>query len=121
LVVPICALLAHVVIFNLAAGLLLKFRTVDIQFASSHKPQSREDASAGKEVMQVHNNGEKVITRVDVDLINYGLEIHKRSLRGHGTNLRVLKGVNARFEAGQLNVILGRAYFHCCFHSSIKS
>jgi hypothetical protein len=120
LVVPTFALVVYAVVFTVAAGLLLQFRTVDIHFASAKKVLSEEDAYAGEKVMHAQNDGTKDVTRLDVDLINYGLELHKRSLWGPGRKLRVLKGVNTRFEAGKLNVILGRAYLHYCFHLGIK-
>lgn len=46
--------------------------------------------------------------KVDVELIDLALDVYKPSLlRGRGRTLNVFRGVSARFQAGQLNVILG--------------
>ena len=45
---------------------------------------------------------------VDVELVDLAIEIHKPSLgRGKGKTLDVLKGVSTKFQAGELNVVLG--------------
>ena len=48
------------------------------------------------------------VKKVDVELVDLALEIYKPSLgRGKGKTLNVLKSVSTRFQAGELNVILG--------------
>lgn len=48
------------------------------------------------------------VKKVDVELVDLALEIHKPSLRhGTGTTLNVLNAVSTKFRAGELNVILG--------------
>jgi hypothetical protein len=92
------------------SGLLLEFWTVDIHFASSKKAQTDDNASATSDIMGKQGDGKKKVRRVDVELIDYALEIHKPSLRGPGIKLEILKGVTTRFEAGELNVIMGREF-----------
>lgn len=103
-----CALVGFVVFFTITGALILQFWTVDIHFSPVNKSRSDVDASAGKQVMCI-DEGKKV-TRVDVDLVNCTLEIYKPSIRGAGTHLEILKGVTTKFEAGELNVILGRKF-----------
>jgi len=48
------------------------------------------------------------VRKVDVELVDLALEIYKPSLRsGEEVTLNVLKSVSTRFQAGELNVILG--------------
>ena len=45
---------------------------------------------------------------MDVELVDLALDIHRASLsRGKGGTLNVLKSVSTKFQAGELNVILG--------------
>ena len=65
------------------------------------------DAAAGKEMMRKSREGDGV-KKVDVQLVDLALDIHKPSLRsGKGRTLEVLKSVSTKFQAGELNVILG--------------
>ena len=65
------------------------------------------DASAGKEVMKKSRDRDGV-KKVDVELVDLALEIYKPSLMGgKGRTLNVLKSVSTKFQAGDLNVILG--------------
>ena len=48
------------------------------------------------------------VKKVDVELVDLALEIYEPSLgRGKGRTLNILKSISARFQAGELNVILG--------------
>jgi len=48
------------------------------------------------------------VRRVDVELVDLALEIYKPSPRfGEGVTLNVLRSVSAKFQAGELNIILG--------------
>ena len=48
------------------------------------------------------------VRKVDVELVDLALEIYKPSLKcGEGVTLNVLRSVSTRFQAGELNVILG--------------
>ena len=48
------------------------------------------------------------VRKVYVELVNLVLKIHEASVRlGKGRTLDVLKGVSTKFQAGELNVILG--------------
>lgn len=65
------------------------------------------DASAGKEIMKKSRDRDGV-KKVDVELVDLALEIYKPSLMGgKGRTLNVLKSVSTKFQAGELNVILG--------------
>jgi hypothetical protein len=60
--------------------------------------------------MRKQGGWNKQVRRVNVELINYALEIYKPLLWGRGRKLEILKGVSAIFEAGELNVIMGRKF-----------
>ena len=48
------------------------------------------------------------VKKADVELVDLALEIYKPSFsRGEGKTLNVLKNVSTKFQAGELNVILG--------------
>ena len=48
------------------------------------------------------------VRKVDVELVDLALDIHRASIRrGKGRTLSVLKDVSTKFQAGELNVILG--------------
>ena len=48
------------------------------------------------------------VRKVDVELVDLALDIYKPSLRrGKETTLSVLESVSTKFQAGELNVILG--------------
>ena len=48
------------------------------------------------------------VRKVDVELVDLSLDIHRSSIRrGKGRTLSVLKDVSTKFQAGELNVILG--------------
>jgi hypothetical protein len=107
--VPICALFGFLVFAPVMSGLLLEFWTVDIHFASSKKAQTDDNASVTSYIMGKQGDGKKA-RRVDVELIDYALEVRKPSLRGPGRKLEILNRVTTRFEAGKLNVIMGRKF-----------
>ena len=48
------------------------------------------------------------VKKVDIELIDLALDVYKPSLgRGKGRTLDVLKSVSTKFQAGELNIILG--------------
>ena len=48
------------------------------------------------------------VKKLGVELVDFALEIYKPSLRrGKGRTLNILKSVSTKFQAGELNVILG--------------
>ena len=48
------------------------------------------------------------VRRVDVELVDLALDIHKPSFRrGKGRTLEVFKNISTKFQAGEFNVILG--------------
>jgi len=48
------------------------------------------------------------VRKADVELVDLALEIYKPSPKcGEGVTLNVLRSVSTRFQAGELNVILG--------------
>jgi ABC-type multidrug transport system ATPase subunit len=105
--VPLCALLGFVVFFLVSSCFILQFWTVDVQFSAAQTRSDDPDASAGKEVMKKSPDGDGV-RKVDVELVDLALEIYKPSfVRGKGRTLNVLKSVSTKFQAGELNVILG--------------
>jgi ABC-type glutathione transport system ATPase component len=86
---------------------LLQFWTVDVHFSAARTRNDDPDASAGKEIMKKSRDRDGV-KKVDVELVDIALEIYKPSLRrGKGRTLNVLKSVSTKFQAGELNVILG--------------
>jgi len=75
-----------------------------MHFSGARTRNDDPDASAGKEVMKERAG----VKKVDVELIGLALEVHNPSLRpGKGKSLNVLQSVSTRFQAGELNVILG--------------
>ena len=102
-------------VFTVLSGLLLKFWTVDIHLISVKQQRLDYQASGAKEVIRKQDNGEKNFRKVDVDLIDYALWIYKPSLLGPGIKLEILKGIVTRFEAGELNVIMGREFFRLIY------
>ena len=93
--------------FTISSCLLLQFWTVDVHFSAARRRNDDPDASAGKEVMKRSRDGGGV-KKVDVELVDLALDIYKPSLRrGKGRTLKVLKSVSTKFQAGELNIILG--------------
>lgn len=104
---PLCALLGFVVVFFTSSCIILQFWTVDVHFSTAQPRKDDRDGSAGKEIMKKSRDGDGV-RKVDVELVDVGLEIYQPSLRrGKGRTLNVLRNVSTKFKAGELNVILG--------------
>jgi ABC-type lipoprotein export system ATPase subunit len=105
--VPLCALAGAVVLFAIPSCLILQFWTVDVHFSAARPRNADPDAAAGKEIMKKSRDGDGV-KKADVELVDLALEIRKPSLGyGKGRTLDVLKNVSTKFQAGELNVILG--------------
>ena len=93
--------------FILSSCLILQFWTVDVHLTAAQTRNDGPDPSAGKEIMKKDQDGDDV-KKVDVELVDLALDIYKPSLRhGKGRTLNVLKRVSTKFQAGELNVILG--------------
>lgn len=110
--VPILINLCWAILFYSVAGLLLKFKPVDINVSSARPGGDEKDASAGKE--NITRDGRERVTSIEVVLDNCSLMIKKpgasMGLFGKtkgAKELEILKGVSTRFEAGRLNVIMG--------------
>jgi ABC-type multidrug transport system ATPase subunit len=103
---PIVILIAFIIFFYIVSGLILQFKTVDMEVAQSR--QSDEDLSAGKEKFAARPPDEG--RRVSITLDKYALDIQKRSIGKRGftsRRLQILKPISAEFYPGQLNVIMG--------------
>ena len=78
-----------------------------MHFSAARTRNDGPDAAAGKEIMKRSRDGDGV-RKVDVELVDLALDIHRASIRrGKGRTLSVLKDVSTKFQAGELNVILG--------------
>ena len=98
---PIWVLLGFVIVFFLGAGLILQFKNNSMGISRARK--SDTDLSAGKEKMVEQSyEARKVVIRLQ----EYGLEIEKRNLK-KTPKLSILKSLNADFQPGILNVIMG--------------
>lgn len=110
--VPIVINVAWAIFFYIVAGMFLKFKPVDINVSSARTKPDEKDSSAGKEYI-CHTGREQVKT-IEVVLDNCSLNIEKPGISlglfgdtKSAVELRILKGVSSRFEAGKLNVIMG--------------
>ena len=93
--------------FFVFAYLLLQFRTVNPQFPAVRARTDELDATSGRDTRQENPNGNRV-EKVDVELADLCLEVYKPTFgRGKGGTLDVFNGVSTKFQAGELNVILG--------------
>jgi ABC-type lipoprotein export system ATPase subunit len=105
--VPLCVLVGFAALFFISSCFILQFWTVDVHCSASQTRNDEPDASAGREITEKSRDLDDV-KRVDVELADLALEIYEPSLgRGKGRTLNVLKGVSTKFQAGELNVILG--------------
>lgn len=78
-----------------------------MHFAAARTRNDDLDASAGKEILKRGLDGDGV-KKVDVELVDLALDIYKPSpRRGKGRTLNVLRSVSTKFQAGELNIILG--------------
>ena len=104
---PLRILVGFVAFFFISSCLVLQFWTVDVHLSATRTRNNDLDAAAGKEIMRKNRDGDGV-KKVDVQLIDLALDIHKPSFgSGKGRTLEVLKSVSTKFQAGELNVILG--------------
>ena len=100
-------IVAWIVGFYIAAGIILATFTVDINMAGSKTRKEDQDTSAGKEKMQQREDQGEART-IDVVLDDLKLSVHKPGFFGKGgLDRNILMGVSTRFEAGKLNVIMG--------------
>lgn len=105
--VPAVVNLGFAVGFYILAGLMLKWKPVDINVVKGKQRADDDvDQSSGKERLVKREGMGK--DRVDVTLEDYRLRLKKWGPFGRGAvDMEILKGVGARFEAGKLNVIMG--------------
>lgn len=102
---PMAIMVAWIIGFYVAAGLVLRFFTVDIN-VSAAKVNDDRDKSAGQEALSALDDDPS--HRIDVVLDDYQLRLTKPGFFGKGAlDLQILKGVSARFESGKLNMIMG--------------
>ncbi|CUS12557.1 unnamed protein product [Tuber aestivum] len=107
--VPVVINVCWALLYYLAAGLLLKFKPVDIT-VSSARPREGKDTSAGKEKLAVAGDGSRDTRDIEVVLDNVRLKVEKPDIKiigKKGLDFQILKGVSTRFEPGKLNVIMG--------------
>ena len=101
---PIIVLLGFVIAFYLGAGMILRFKKVDLDI--SRAQQNDADHSAGKENIKSRTNEEA--RTVGITLSKYSLNIEKRDFRlKFVKNLSIIKSVNTSFEPGLLNAVMG--------------
>ena len=100
---PIIALLGFAISFYLGAGLILRYREVEIGISRAQK--SDTDYAAGKETMLSRSLSE---TRaIDITLEKVSLDIIKRNAMSNKTShLSILKPLTTTFQPGMLNVIM---------------
>ena len=101
---PILVLVAYIVAFFFGSALLLKFWQT--QLTISRAQNNDVDQSAGKERIQTRSTEEARSVRITLN--DYSLKIQKRNVIGRKTReIKILQPVNATFEPGVLNCILG--------------
>jgi ABC-type multidrug transport system ATPase subunit len=101
---PIVILLAFAVMFYVVAGFTLQFKRVEMNIAQARNADT--DLSAGKEKMTARSISE--VRTINIGLEKYALDLDKRSAYGKKLPTKtILMPVDARFEAGLLNVIMG--------------
>lgn len=100
----IVILVSFVVGFYLIAGVVLRYKRVEITIARARN--SDTDLSAGKEKMAVRSTAEA--RTVDIGLSEFALRVEKRTVLGRKLPTKtILQPVTAQFRAGVLNVIMG--------------
>ncbi|TVY82267.1 putative ABC transporter ATP-binding protein/permease [Lachnellula suecica] len=101
---PIIILVAFVVMFYTLAGLGLRYMKVEMSIAQARNTDA--DFSAGKEKMTVRSAEEA--RAVDIVLDKFALDLDKRTVLGKKLPTKtILHPVTARFQPGQLNIIMG--------------
>lgn len=100
---PIIILLAFVILFDILAALLLRFKPVHISIAQARN--SEADLSAGKEKAAEQ---EAETRRVNIRLDKFSLDLDKRTIWGKRLPTKtILEPITANFQPGLLNVIMG--------------
>ncbi|KAK0200260.1 P-loop containing nucleoside triphosphate hydrolase protein [Desarmillaria ectypa] len=99
-IVPICAILAVIVIYLIGQMLFLHFFKVSISMLGTKKrPEDESRHASGASVSLTPNS----VVGIDVDLTDYNLKIRSR----RGRDIKILQAITSCFEAGKVNVILG--------------
>ncbi|KAK0452925.1 P-loop containing nucleoside triphosphate hydrolase protein [Desarmillaria tabescens] len=99
-VVPICAILAVIVIYLFGQMLFLHLFKVNITMLGTKKCAEDESRHASSAPVSLTPNS---VAGIDVDLTDYTLKIRPR----RGRDKKILQGITSCFEAGKVNVILG--------------
>ncbi|THU89231.1 P-loop containing nucleoside triphosphate hydrolase protein [Dendrothele bispora CBS 962.96] len=104
--VPICALIGFIVVFNLGSIGLLQVKR------EAGKMAERVGATAGykekvKEKAIIDLRERPLVAGYDLELWDIALSLKKLSPKGRWERLSILSNISTRFEAGQVNVILG--------------
>ena len=100
---PMLAAMSFIFLFAIVSALVLVMVKVDMTLA---KAVSRPDMATGKENLRGRNLDSDHI--LDLRLESFGLLVHLRSLILRKESSRpILRGINATFKGGTINVILG--------------
>jgi ABC-type multidrug transport system ATPase subunit len=97
-------IVALITAFYTGAGLVFKFKKVDIEIAKSRTSQAQTFGKEVHRIPQPAENGRKI----DINLDKCSLDIKKRTAFGTRTTTKsILKPITAKFESGVLNVVMG--------------
>ncbi|PBK66494.1 P-loop containing nucleoside triphosphate hydrolase protein [Armillaria solidipes] len=99
-VIPICAILAVIVLYLLGQILFLHLFKVNITMLGT---KHQEDGPGHITNVPVPTLTPNSIAGIDVDLMDYTLKVRPR----RGRDVKILQGITSCFEAGKVNVILG--------------
>ncbi|KAK0487784.1 P-loop containing nucleoside triphosphate hydrolase protein [Armillaria novae-zelandiae] len=97
--IPVVAMLGFATLYLTLQIFLLFLIKVDIVILGTKRAADEPKQKNIKVISHAANE----VAGVDIDLIDYTLQIRARG----GKNLEVLQGINTCFEAGKVNVILG--------------
>ncbi|KAK0243883.1 P-loop containing nucleoside triphosphate hydrolase protein [Armillaria nabsnona] len=97
--IPVVAMLGFAILYLIIQIILLFMIKVDITILGTKRAADEPKQKNIKVISRAAN----AVAGVDIDLIDYTLQIRTRG----GKSLEVLQGINTCFEAGKVNVILG--------------
>ncbi len=95
---------ALITVFYAGAGLVFKFKKVNIEIAKARKTQPPSFSIEELRISRVAEKGRMI----DITLNKCSLDVRKRTVFGTRTTTKsILKPVTAKFESGVLNVVMG--------------
>ncbi|KAK0202104.1 P-loop containing nucleoside triphosphate hydrolase protein [Desarmillaria ectypa] len=97
--IPVVAMLGFAIVYLILQVLLLFAIKIDITMLGTKRTSDEPKQKNIKVISRAAN----AVAGVDIDLIDYTLQIRTRGGKCHA----VLQGINTCFEAGKVNVILG--------------